>query len=126
MLAGFSIVTAISKLRPANDLVPWRTDVDAAIDSARVAGKPALLYFTATWCGPCQQMKQDTWSDAAVEARLRDYVPVKIDIDQNGELARRYNTEAVPMFVLVDKDGQTIKRTTGYMTPVQFIAWVDG
>jgi thioredoxin-related protein len=30
------------------------------------------------------------------------------------------------MFVLVDKDGRTIKRTTGYMTPVQFIAWVDG
>jgi thiol:disulfide interchange protein len=126
LVAGLSLVTAVSKLRHAKELVPWRTDVAAAMDSARVAGKPALLYFTATWCGPCQDMKADTWSDAAVEAKLRAYVPVKIDIDQNVELALQYNSEAVPTFVVLDKDGRTIKRTSGYMTPVEFIAWIDG
>ena len=84
-----------------------------------------LLYFTAVWCGPCQQMKRDTWTDASVEAALRPYTPVKIDIDANAALAQGYHVEAVPTFVLVDKEGNTVKRTTGYMAPVEFITWIQ-
>ncbi|MEW4488978.1 thioredoxin domain-containing protein [Thalassoglobus sp. JC818] len=70
-----------------------------------------VLYdFSATWCGPCQQV-------APVVDRLhREGLPVrKVDIDQERDLAARYGIKAVPTFVLVI-DGKEVERRSGYMS----------
>ncbi|MBX3449596.1 MAG: trypsin-like peptidase domain-containing protein [Planctomycetaceae bacterium] len=66
-----------------------------------------LLDFTATWCGPCQQMTP------IVEGLAREGFPIqKVDIDQQKALARQYNVASIPTFVLV-VNGQEVTRTTG-------------
>ena len=70
----------IARSAGGKDRIPWRTDVAAAVaDGAGEEAGAALLH--GVWCGPCQRMKGATWSDAAVEAKLQGYVPVKVDID---------------------------------------------
>jgi thiol:disulfide interchange protein len=126
ILVAFTAITMIAKSVGARDRIPWRTDVAAAVADGAREKKPVLLYFTATWCGPCQRMKGATWSDAGVEAKLKSYVPVKVDIDHERELAQSYQIDAVPTFVVLDGEGNTVKRETSFMPADEFLAWMDG
>jgi thiol:disulfide interchange protein len=126
ILLGVSAITVISKMTRAKEIVPWRTDLSAAREEAKRDAKPLLLYFTASWCGPCQEMKSQTWSDVSVEAKLRNYVPMKIDIDADQPTALQYQINGIPAFVLLDRDGNVAKETSGFMYPDQFLAWLEG
>jgi thiol-disulfide isomerase/thioredoxin len=69
---------------------------------------PILLDFHADWCGPCQKMRP------AVDQLSRKGYPVKsINIDRSHAVAERYGVQAVPTFVVVDRSGRELDRTSG-------------
>jgi thiol:disulfide interchange protein len=120
-VAGVSLLVRAS--RP-DEIVPWRAGYSAALEEARASNKPPLVYFTASWCGPCQSLKHTTWADKGVEAALRDYVPVKVDIDEQPDLARLFTIDGVPTFVVLDREGHSTKRMTGALPPREFLEWL--
>ena len=68
-----------------------------------------LFYFTAKWCGPCQKIKPllQKISDGADSSKLKVFM---IDIDENDDLAKKFNIRSVPTFYLYKKKeliGQT-------------------
>lgn len=75
------------------------------------ADPTSIVYdFSATWCGPCQQM-------APLVARLeREGLPIrKVDIDQEKTLANKFNITSIPTFVLV-VEGKEVQRQSGAMS----------
>jgi protein disulfide-isomerase len=102
-----------------NDNIPWRTDFTAAASEAKQQGKPMVVYFTADWCGPCRQMKSKTWSDAAVASALESYVPVKIDVDKNSEVALKYRVTSIPRVQIINADGQPGASRIGYVSAAE-------
>lgn len=66
-----------------------------------------LLGFTASYCGPCQEM------EPVIQRMKNDQFPVRmIDITQEPDLARRHKIESIPTFVLIVGDKE-VKRFLG-------------
>jgi thiol-disulfide isomerase/thioredoxin len=70
--------------------------------------QPILLDFHAAWCGPCREMRP-------VVAQLDDRgIPVRsIDIDESKDLAKRFQIDRVPTFVVIDPKGNELGRVHG-------------
>lgn len=66
-----------------------------------------VLFFNASWCGPCQQMKPIVTQLRQQGYRLRD-----VDVDHNQTLAEKYGIRAVPTFVFVE-GGSEVNRFSG-------------
>ena len=71
--------------------------------------KPVLLDFSATWCGPCR-MVAPILDEIAAE---NDHIKVgKIDVDEDPDLARRFNVTSIPLLVVM-KDGKIVDQALG-------------
>lgn len=124
ILCAVVTIALIAKALRAEEIIPWRDDLVAATEEARRDNKPVFAYFTASWCGPCQSLKHTTWADKTVEAALRDYVPVRIDIDREPGLAQKYSVRAVPTMMVLGKDGQPTKQSEGALLSGDFLQWL--
>jgi thiol:disulfide interchange protein len=126
--AGIVIVTSLMRSGggESKELIPWRSDLASAQAEAKKSNKPLFLYFTAAWCGPCQSLKTTTWADPSVKNALSSYVPVKIDIDEHPDLAKRYPAEGIPHFVVAQADGRPLRESVGAVPPGEFVAWLNG
>lgn len=119
-----------SRLLEKKERIPWQADYPSARVVARASGKPMFLYFTASWCGPCQSLKSTVWSDAAVASELSRYVPVKLDVDlpSTRDLALKYGVEdaGIPFFVVLDPSGNVVRTGVGAVPPDTFVRWLRG
>ncbi len=104
--------------------IPWRADSEAALVDAKTAGKPLLLDFSATWCGPCRMMETTTFADPAVQTLLSAYIPVHVDFDRNPVLVSKYHIEAIPTLVVLNRFGELVGQSTGYLDPKHLADWL--
>lgn len=77
-----------------------------------------VLDFHATWCGPCKTQRP------RIESLKKAGYPIKtVDIDADKATAKRYQVEAVPTLVLIDRDGNTLSRRVGPYSANEIAAW---
>lgn len=79
------------------------------VEEARV---PVLIDFWASWCGPCKMMGPVV--DQIADEMGNNARICKINIDEQPELAGKYNVMSIPTFILF-KDGKEAGRTVGAM-----------
>ena len=74
-----------------------------------------VLDFFAQWCGTCKHMEQTTLAEASVQQRLRNFVAVKVDVDQHRSLAQAFGITGVPTTVIATPTGEPVRTRPGYM-----------
>jgi thioredoxin len=94
------------------------TDATFQSDVLGVRGKPVLVDFWASWCGPCR-MLAPTLDQLAGESNGR-YVIAKLNVDENPRTAQQYNVGSIPA-MMIFKDGRKVDELIG-LAPKQAIA----
>ena len=93
--------------------VRWETRLDRARIAALKTNQPLLIEFWAVWCENCREMDRDVYADERVAAAMAKVIPVRVDIDRNPEIARKYAVSGTPTLVLADSYGNPLFRYTG-------------
>ena len=80
----------------------------------------AVLYFFASWCGPCRMVGPIL--DEIAEER-EDIKVCKVNIDEQPELAHRYRIMTIPTLMVL-KDGNIVEQSVGAKPKHQILAMV--
>jgi len=75
------------------------------------ADRPVVVDFWAQWCGPCKMLSP--LLDQVAEERPEVKV-VKVNVDENPELAGRFNVRSIPTLIFV-KDGVVREQSVGLL-----------
>ncbi len=74
------------------------------------AGTPVLVDFWAPWCGPCRAMAPIL--DAIGQEQDGKVKIVKVNVDDNQQLAVRFGVQAIPTLIVFN-NGQPVDRIVG-------------
>ena len=88
--------------------VTGETFQEEVLDSER----PVIVDFWAEWCGPCHAVEPVL--DRIVEERGDELKLVKVNIDDQQELAIRYGVSSIPLIMLF-KGGEPAAAAVGAM-----------
>ncbi|MFC9284908.1 MULTISPECIES: thioredoxin [Streptomyces] len=104
--------------------LPWMVDAgdDDFTEVAERADVPVVVDLWATWCGPCRMVSpvlEKVATDLAGRIKL-----VKVDVDKNPRLSQRFEVQAVPTLLILDR-GETVARQAGAAPAPALRQWVE-
>lgn len=84
-------------------------ELETKLNAASRTSRLAILYFTATWCGPCRFISP-LYLDLA--GKYPKVVFLKVDIDDARDVAARWNISSVPTFHFI-RNGKEVDKVVG-------------
>ena len=143
-VTGRSGVTRIDKPAPPISMPLYNGG--GSITASDYVGKPVVVNFWASWCGPCRQEApiferlsqeygergvlfigvniQDSEADA--EAYLSEYdITYPNGRDEDGSISVDYGIIGIPVTFFINRDGVVQRRWAGVMRETQLREWID-
>jgi cytochrome c biogenesis protein CcmG/thiol:disulfide interchange protein DsbE len=127
------------RLAPA---LPTQVLVGPRVSLASLRGRPVIVHFWASWCGPClkeapelAQLSSELhgratlvgvdWSDSVASARTfvrKHHWTFPVLVDHDGSVGNRYDLAGLPSTFVLDRQGRIVKRLIGPQTAAGLLA----
>ncbi|MDO8549305.1 MAG: protein-disulfide reductase DsbD [Ignavibacteria bacterium] len=104
--------------------VDWKPYSDGVIPE-QIDASGVIIDFYADWCIPCKELDAFTFSDSRVIEESKKFYTFKADMtkslsDEVEALRNKYNIVGVPTVLILDSEGNEVKRITGFVNADEF------
>jgi thiol:disulfide interchange protein DsbD len=105
VMAGYYSWLAYGLWKPVT-VTQHSDELNVALARAKTEGKPVFVDFWASWCKNCSAMERTTFRAPAVQAKLRDYIVVRVQAEQPNvsptkELLDQFGAMGLPTYVVL-------------------------
>ena len=112
--------------------IKWGYNLDSAFAKASKTNKIIMIDFMAEWCLPCKKMDDKTFSNINIIKNSDKFIPVRIDVDKQQDIAEEYNGNArkyggigIPNILFLDKENNLIHQIVGFHNVDQLMGIMD-
>ena len=131
--AGNNEVAQSVSLNQADHLPFQRIKTIAELDEViqQSKNKYIMVDFYADWCISCKEMERFTFTDANVQARLKDVVLLQVDVTagtpDDTALLKRFKLFGPPGILFLDRQGNEVPniKIIGYLNKEDFLTVLD-
>ncbi|MFN0020984.1 MAG: thioredoxin family protein [Pirellulaceae bacterium] len=126
LLTMVALVLVAAPAFAADEQIIWQTDIAKAIKQAKTEKKLVLVHFYGDSCAPCRVVEQKVFPQPqVVQAVMRNYVPVKINVDKAENVASRYGIRSIPTDVFLSSAGQEFHRNLTSPSVADYTSLLD-
>ncbi len=102
--------------------INWVYDLKTAQVHALSKNQLIVIDFWAHWCGPCRIMDQEMWNHPDMQPLAENFVALRIDVDSDPGVARKYRATAIPKVVVADASGEIIWEMVGFGDAIDYLS----
>jgi thioredoxin:protein disulfide reductase len=130
--AAFAIFFALPK--KVESSIEWKPYSEQAVAEAQKQGKGVIIDSYATWCIPCKELDELTFTNADVKKEAEKFVTLKLDLTSNepdtdaGRARSKFKIIGVPTILFLDAKGDEMPslRLEGFEKADKFLARMKG
>ncbi|MFQ6609002.1 MAG: thioredoxin family protein [Fidelibacterota bacterium] len=111
------LILLLAKTLLGGEVYPFMDlSFDQALKRAVEEETLVLAKFHADWCHWCNKMDRSTFSEPDVQTLLRSFVPIRVDVEEEGglHLARLTGIGSLPTIVFYNGSGEVVGEYVGY------------
>lgn len=105
------------------NIIDTAGNLSEALQKAKNSDKKVFAVFESDTCVYCKQLRQNTLNDAQVMEKLNEsYVVTIVNINDNPEIASKYDVYSTPTMLILDSEGNELQSIVGYHDPNDLIS----
>lgn len=95
---------------------------DANVAEVLASGKPVVIDFWATWCGPCRVLGPTV--EEVAEEYADKAIVAKCNVDDCEDISMKYGIRNIPTLVFI-KNGEVVDRTVGVVSKQDIVSRIE-
>lgn len=101
--------------------IAWHQSLPEALAEAKQRKTLIVVDAYADWCQWCKKMDENTFTNAEVQQQMKNFVPVRINTDNDPAFAQRYSVTGLPTTLVLDATSKIKLSQSGYLSPKAYL-----